>query len=132
MMIDAPMAKASLAVIPERPDLSNTAYWLANRLRSSNFAVEFPFSGNAKKRVEKAKKAGAFGFFFVNYTDSLSSAVPTPSVRFSMPGFGEEHKAEQVDVIVNRCATAFDLEAQKTREHLLAGTPVPLRRSVYL
>jgi histidyl-tRNA synthetase len=59
MLIDAPEADAStLAVVPDRPELETEALTLAAALRRTGIAVDMPFKGNAKKRIELARKRG--------------------------------------------------------------------------
>jgi histidyl-tRNA synthetase len=57
MMIDAPRPSASIvAVVPDKPDLEGEAVKLATYLRRSGIAVDIAFRGNAKRRIESAKK----------------------------------------------------------------------------
>jgi len=60
MMIDEPPAPIrSIAVVPVGDDGQAEGQVLAGKLRRAGFAVEFGFSGNLKKRLSRANKAGA-------------------------------------------------------------------------
>jgi len=60
MLIDAP-ARAALpvAVIPMAGDCEAKALEILAQLRAQNIAAEIAYSGNAKKRLERANKSGA-------------------------------------------------------------------------
>ncbi len=57
LLRDVPDAARPVAVVPMGDDLAAMA--LAERLRRAGFAVELGFSGNMKKRMARANKAGA-------------------------------------------------------------------------
>ena len=60
MLISAPPATAlPVAVIPMGADAEADALSILNLLRSKNIAAEIGYSGNAKKRLERANKSGA-------------------------------------------------------------------------
>jgi histidyl-tRNA synthetase len=59
MLIEAPAAERPLAVIPDKPELETEAVTLAANLRASGIAVDMAFKGNAKKRIEQARKRDA-------------------------------------------------------------------------
>jgi histidyl-tRNA synthetase len=57
MMIEAPQADADvIAVVPDRPELENEAGALAVHLRRAGIATDLAFRGNAKKRIENARR----------------------------------------------------------------------------
>ncbi|HEX8481324.1 MAG TPA: histidine--tRNA ligase [Allosphingosinicella sp.] len=57
MLIELPESgAASIAVVPDRPELEGEAFALAMRLRRSGIPTDLSFRGNAKKRVENARK----------------------------------------------------------------------------
>jgi histidyl-tRNA synthetase len=57
MLIELPESgAAALAVVPDRPELEAEAFALALRLRRSGIATDLSFKGNAKKRIENARK----------------------------------------------------------------------------
>ena len=60
MMIDDPPATVRpVAVVPVGDDAVAEGQVLAGKLRRSGLAIEFGFSGNLKKRLSRANKAGA-------------------------------------------------------------------------
>ncbi len=60
MLISAPPAAAQpVAVIPMGGDSEGRALEILNLLREQNIAAEIGYSGNAKKRLERANKSGA-------------------------------------------------------------------------
>lgn len=60
-----------VAVIPVGDDVADEALKIAYRLRKAGFCVEHAYSGNLKKRMIKANKAGAFKAVIVG-SDELS------------------------------------------------------------
>ncbi|HYI39660.1 MAG TPA: histidine--tRNA ligase [Allosphingosinicella sp.] len=57
MLIEIPAsAAAAIAVVPDRPELETEAFALAMRLRRSGISTDWSFRGNAKKRIENARK----------------------------------------------------------------------------
>ena len=70
MLIDAPQRERPLlAVVPDAPAAEGEAFAIAHALRSKGMAVEMSYSGSAKKRVEKAKRAGVESILFVRPDD---------------------------------------------------------------
>lgn len=60
MLIAAPpMSALPVAVIPMGVDAESRAVDILNLLRARNIAAEIGYSGNAKKRLERANKSGA-------------------------------------------------------------------------
>jgi histidyl-tRNA synthetase len=57
MLIELPRrGAAAIAVVPDRPELEGEAFALANRLRRSGIPTDLSFRGNAKKRIETARR----------------------------------------------------------------------------
>jgi histidyl-tRNA synthetase len=57
MLIELPESgTAAIAVVPDRPELEHEALALAMRLRRSGISTEMSFRGNAKKRIENARR----------------------------------------------------------------------------
>ncbi len=57
MLIDLPAGSAAaVAVVPDRPELETEAFALAMRLRRSGISTDWSFRGNAKKRIENARR----------------------------------------------------------------------------
>ncbi len=62
MLIELPESGASsIAVVPDRPELEREAFALAMRLRRSGIPTDWAFRGNAKKRIENARKKNVSG-----------------------------------------------------------------------
>ena len=59
MMIAAPEPERPIAVVPDDPELENEARALVVMLRGAGLPVDFPVRGNAKRRIEQARKGGA-------------------------------------------------------------------------
>ena len=60
MLIDSPTpAAVPVAVIPMGADCEAVALQILNTLRQENIPAEIGYSGNAKKRLERANKSGA-------------------------------------------------------------------------
>jgi histidyl-tRNA synthetase len=57
MLIEIPESGAAeIAVVPDRAELEGEAFALAMRLRRSGIATDWSFRGNAKKRIENARR----------------------------------------------------------------------------
>jgi histidyl-tRNA synthetase len=57
MLIELPESgTAAIAVVPDRPELEDEAFALAVRLRRSGISTDLSFRGNAKKRIENARR----------------------------------------------------------------------------
>jgi len=57
MLIELPESAApAVAVVPDRPELEGEAFALAMHLRRSGVPTDWSFRGNAKKRIENARK----------------------------------------------------------------------------
>ena len=77
LMIDAPPPPApAIAVIPVGEDAEAEALIQAQRLRHAGFGVDLGFSGNLKKRLDKANKARAAAAVILG-PDELAKDVAT-------------------------------------------------------
>jgi len=65
MLLEPPKADPSIAIIPDKSDLEDEARDLAFRLRREGFAVTIAYRGNAKRRVEIARKHDADAALFI-------------------------------------------------------------------
>ena len=66
MMIEAaPHTSITVAVVPDAPEAEVEAASIANHLRRSGMAVQTYHTGNPKKRVERARRAGVEAILFV-------------------------------------------------------------------
>lgn len=59
----------AVAVAPDSPELEFEAAKVLGRLRAANLSADMAFRGNAKRRVEVARKSGAGGIVFVRKQD---------------------------------------------------------------
>ena len=76
MLMEAPKPISSaIAVIPEAPEAQQEAASLAQSLRASGMSVDMSYSGSAKKRVERAKRAGVEAILFVRPGDDPKSKL---------------------------------------------------------
>jgi histidyl-tRNA synthetase len=70
MLIDRPAPDVPMiAVVPDRPELEEEAFQLLCHLRQNEISAVMAFRGNAKRRVEIARKSGAQAALFVRATD---------------------------------------------------------------
>jgi histidyl-tRNA synthetase len=58
MMIDAPEAELLISVVADNAEVEQEAEKIANLLRAAGLGAEIAYRGNAKRRVELAKKRG--------------------------------------------------------------------------
>ena len=65
MLVDGLGQDSMVAVAPDKPELEVAAQNLASSLRKAGISVNVAFKGNAKRRVELARKAGCRGVVFV-------------------------------------------------------------------
>ncbi|AOF96924.1 histidine--tRNA ligase [Sphingobium sp. RAC03] len=66
MLVDAPeISVPDVTVVPERSDLEEEAIRIAAALRRNGQRIEIAFRGNAKRRIELAKKSGSQAILFV-------------------------------------------------------------------
>jgi len=91
MMIAEPAPTTRpISIVPVGDDVFETCYDLAHRLRQAGFAVDFGYSGNMKKRMKRADKAGAVAALMIG-SDELTRNVA--AVRDMETG-------EQIDVAI--------------------------------
>lgn len=66
MLLETPLSsRPTIAVVPDAPEAASEALAIAQALRRSGMSVEMAYSGNSKKRVERAKRAGVEAILFV-------------------------------------------------------------------
>jgi len=65
MMIEAPATAPMIAVVPDAPSMEADAQMLVRHLRNNGVSAFMGYRGNAKKRVEAARKLGAQAALFV-------------------------------------------------------------------
>jgi histidyl-tRNA synthetase len=68
MLIEAPEPQLVISVVPDNAEVELEAQGIAELLRDADIGVEIAYRGNAKKRVEQAKKRGHHGVLFVRAT----------------------------------------------------------------
>lgn len=91
MMIDPPEPMIRpVSIVPVGEDTFETCFDLANRLRHAGFAIDFGYSGNMKKRMKRADRAGAVATLMIG-SDELARDVA--AVRDMETG-------EQIDVAI--------------------------------
>ncbi len=73
---DGPPALRPVAIIPVGVEAQAEALRLSERLRHAGFAVELGYSGNMKKRLNRANKAGAAAALLIG-EDELAKNVAT-------------------------------------------------------
>jgi len=72
MLIDAPKRELMISVVPDKPELEMKAAEVVQYLRGTGLPVSAAYKGNAKRRVEIAKKLGHRGIIFVREGNSPS------------------------------------------------------------
>jgi len=65
MLIDEPFLAGIISIVPDSPEVENKAQRLASQLRSSGVSAVVAYRGNAKRRVELARKQGHQAVLFV-------------------------------------------------------------------
>jgi histidyl-tRNA synthetase len=66
MLVEAPASQAAeVVVVPDQPDLETEARKALGMLRQAGISADMAFRGNAKRRVELAKKSGASAVLFI-------------------------------------------------------------------
>jgi len=68
MLLDVPEPELVISVVPDNAEVEQEAHGIAKLLRSAGISVDIAFRGNAKRRVELAKKRGHNGALFVRAT----------------------------------------------------------------
>jgi histidyl-tRNA synthetase len=89
MMIEAPEPeRALLVVVPDHPGLEREAVALTALLRRHRLPTECAFRGNAKRRIELARKAGAAGILFLREASPEVTRLKLMSLA-SVDGLGD-------------------------------------------
>jgi histidyl-tRNA synthetase len=70
MLVTAPDVSGPIAIVPNAPENDDVARELAVKLRLAGHAVEIAYRGNAKRRVELARKAQARAVIHVRTPDA--------------------------------------------------------------
>jgi len=65
MLVGERQAHSAIMVAPDLPELENEALRVVAKLRKAGITADMAFKGNAKRRVEIARKTGAEGVVFV-------------------------------------------------------------------
>jgi len=76
MVGDAPPVSRPIVVVPVGAEAAETALKITQRLRHSAFAVDLGFSGNVKKRLNRANKVNAIAAILLG-EDELAKGVAT-------------------------------------------------------
>ncbi len=74
MLVGEVKSAPLIAVVPDRPEFESDATMLIDHLRKNGIAVTSAFKGNAKRRVELAKKMRADAVLFVREADPISGS----------------------------------------------------------
>ncbi len=81
MLMDAPPPQQiDVAVVPDGENVELEAVRIAASLRHKGVSVEFGFRGNAKKRVESAKRRGARSILFVKDAEKRRDSLNLSNV----------------------------------------------------
>jgi histidyl-tRNA synthetase len=75
MLVGEKGGEISVAVAPDAPELEDDAGKILARLRAKGVPSDMAFKGNAKRRVEVARKSGAHGVVFVRRPDDPRGAL---------------------------------------------------------
>ena len=75
LMPDAPPARRPIALVPIGAAAEGKALLIAQALRQAGFAVDLGFSGNLKKRMRRANKAGARAAVILGDDELASNAA---------------------------------------------------------
>ncbi len=75
MLIDAPRADMIISVVPDNLEVEDEAQRIAAQLRASGISADVAFRGNAKKRVELAKKRKHRGVLIVRATSDQTGKL---------------------------------------------------------
>ncbi len=69
MLMEEPLSPISVSVVSDAPELEAEARRVVMKLRKGGFAVDQPYKGNPKRRVEYARKRGVAAVIFVRTTN---------------------------------------------------------------
>lgn len=86
MLVGMPAPEAVISVIPDKPHLEIEAQDVARKLRAANIPTEVAFKGNAKRRVELARKWRHAAALFVRESE-------TASVRYHLQSLVDDFDA---------------------------------------
>jgi histidyl-tRNA synthetase len=98
MMIEAPQDDFDvIAIIPDRPELEEEAAALAARLRRAGIPTDIAFRGNAKRRIESARKR--------NLSAALILRDPAQLPRLHLTHFaGDEERRLELAAMIAKAA----------------------------
>jgi histidyl-tRNA synthetase len=101
MMIDKPEPEADIvAIVPDRPELEAEAAALAVHLRRAGVAADLAFRGNAKKRIENARRKDLSAALIVRAADQ--------SPRLHLTHFsGDDAQRREVAAIVAKASLSL-------------------------
>jgi histidyl-tRNA synthetase len=88
-VVGTPSQDLSVAVAPDGPELETNAIKILRGLRDAGLPADMAFRGNAKRRVEVARKSGAGGVVFVRKDDDPRGAL-------YLQWFGQDHESFEV------------------------------------
>ena len=74
MLVGERAVQSALVVVPDIPEVEDRAFETLTKLRRAGVAADMAFRGNAKRRVELARKSGAQGIIFVRRADDPRGA----------------------------------------------------------
>ena len=84
MLAESPML-ASIAVIPDAVELEGEAERIAAAVRATGMAVYSPYGSSAKRRAERARKAGVTALLYLREADRPDRALNLTHVDQSTP-----------------------------------------------
>ena len=76
MIAEPPLSPRPITVIPVGDETKDQALSIAQQLRHAGLAIDLGFSGNLKKRLNRANKAGAIAAIIIG-EDELAKGVAT-------------------------------------------------------
>jgi histidyl-tRNA synthetase len=94
MMIERPEGDGDvIAVVPDKPDLEGEAMSLAAHLRRAGVSIDVAFRGNAKRRIENARKKNLSAALI------LRDADQTPRLHLTHFAGGDEQRRELAAIL---------------------------------
>ncbi len=104
MLLEEPMPfRPDVAVIPDQPDCEKQALRILRQLRIGGLSADMAFRGNAKRRVEIAKKTDARSMVFVRADGSVSH-------RMLMENLGRPDDIDNHDLISARVREVLGMD----------------------